>query len=275
LKIPAVLQQEPLAVAAGVAKLYRVRLARLAAPALLKEPAQFWDEIFIANEAYVLDEISHPRVRCRLAYDAARHRLFLEFVEGETLGDLVQAGLFRTEPARVHRLLLAVAETVADLHAGIFCSRPLVHNDIKSMNVLVPAATPNEIKLIDFSHAYFDGHLPPFIADKKQNPAGTARYTAPEKWDGDFTKGFASDVFAFGVLAYYFSTGKHPFDDSVTPIEQTIRETTPVSLLKSEFALPRSVAVVVEQCLEKNPVNRPAMEQVAKVYAEAASLFAS
>jgi tRNA A-37 threonylcarbamoyl transferase component Bud32 len=131
---------------------------------------------FIANEACMLDEITHPRIRPKLAYDAASHRLFLEYVEGKTLNELVQAKVALKEPGRTHKILQCVAETVADMHAGILCDRPIVHNDLKSMNVLVPAALPAEGILIDFSHSYFAGNLPPFIADKKQDPIGTAKY---------------------------------------------------------------------------------------------------
>ena len=173
----------------------------------------------------------------------------------------------------MHRLLQSVAETVADMHEGIFCGRPIVHNDLKSMNVLVPASAPEETRLIDFSHSYFDGHLPPFITDKKQNPTGTARYTAPEKWAGDYTNGFKGDVFAFGVMAYYASTGKHPFDGDPAQIERAIREETPVSPLKSDHPVLRNTTVIIMACLEKTPDRRPSMEQVARAYADSASLF--
>src|SRR5665213_4512225 len=176
MKIPVIHKREPLPVQAGVSKLFKVEFARNPRPALLKEPKQFWDEIFIANEAYMLDEVTHPRVRQKLAYDAATHQLFLEYIEATTLTDLVEAGITLKEPRRTHKILQSVAETVADMHAGIFCDRPIVHHDLKSMNVLVPAASPDESVLIDFSHSYFDGHLPPFIADKQQNPVGTAKY---------------------------------------------------------------------------------------------------
>jgi len=63
MKIPAIKKQEPLAVEAGVSKLSRVEFERSPYAALLKEPAQFWDEVFIANEAYVLAEVTHPRIR--------------------------------------------------------------------------------------------------------------------------------------------------------------------------------------------------------------------
>ena len=266
-------KREPLAVEAGVSKLARVEFARLPYPALLKEPAQFWDEVFIANEAYVLGEVTHPRIRRKLAYDAATHRLFLEYVEGATLHELVQAGVTRANPGRTHRLLQSVAETMADMHAGIFCGRPIVHNDLKSKNVLVPVAAPEETRLIDFSHSYFEGNLPPFITDKKNPPAGTAKYSPPEKWEGDFTKGFQGDVFGFGVMAYYASTGKYPFDGSKAQIERAIREVTPTSPLKLGQNVLRNTVVIIMACLEKDPDRRPSMERVAKVYADSASLF--
>jgi len=272
MNIRAITKRVPLAVEAGVSNLARVEFARCPYPALLKEPAQFWDEVFIANEAYVLGEVTHPRIRRKLAYDAAAHRLFLEYIEGKNLHELVQAGETRANPGRTHRLLQGVAETVADMHAGIFCGRPIVHNDLKSKNVMVPAEAPEEVRLIDFSHSYFDGHLPPFIVDKKNNPTGTAKYSAPEKWEGDFTRGFKADVFAFGVMAYYATTGKYPFDGSTGPIEQTIREATPASPLKSGQRVLRNTVAIIMGCLEKNPERRPPMEHVAQVFADSGSV---
>ncbi len=130
LRIRAIKKREPLAVQSRVSRLARVEFERHPYPALLKEPAHFWDEVFIANEAHVLEEVTHPRIRRKLAYDAAAHRLFLEYIEGETLDDLVRQGITLKDQARTHRLLQNVAETVADMHAGIFCGRPIIHNDL-------------------------------------------------------------------------------------------------------------------------------------------------
>lgn len=245
---------------------------RLPYRALLKEPANFWDEVFIANEAFVLGQVTHPRIRRKLDYDPATHCLFLEYIEGETLDELVRKGITRNNPARTHRLLQNLAETVADMHAGIFCGRSLVHNDLKSGNVLVPIAAPDEIRLIDFSHSYFEGNLPPFMTDKREEPKGTALYSAPEKWDGDFTRGFKGDVFGFGVTAYYACTGKHPFDGTLVQIERAIQEGKPAPPLKPGHNLLRNTAAIIMACLEKNPGQRPTMERVAQVYAKSASL---
>ena len=273
MKIPAINKQEHLQVEAGVSKLYKVEFARNPYPALLKEPRNFWDEIFIANEAYILDEVTHPRIRPKLAYDAATHRLFLEYIEAVTLNELIQRGVTVKDQSRTHKILQCVAETVADMHAGILCDRPIIHNDLKSMNVLVPTASPAEGILIDLSHSYFAGYLPPFITDKKHDPVGTAKYMAPEKWDGDYSNGFKSDVFAFGVMAYYACTGKHPFEGEQAGIEKQIRELTPPSPIQAGLNVLRNTTAIIMSCLEKKPDKRPSMEHVAKCYADAASLF--
>ena len=77
IKIPGIIHQEPLLVAAGVSKLSKVEFARIPGSALLKEPQNFWDENFIANEARMLAGTTHPRIRQIMAYDAASHHLFL------------------------------------------------------------------------------------------------------------------------------------------------------------------------------------------------------
>jgi hypothetical protein len=273
MKLPVITKREPLAAEAGVSRLTKIYFERNPFPALLKQPLQFWDEIFIANEAYMLEKVTHPRIRRMLAYEAELHRLFLHYIEAKTLQELVQGGIAEREPARTHHILQSVAETLADMHAGFFCGQPMVHNDLKSMNVLVPASSPSEAVLIDFTHSYFKNRLPPFITDKKQNPAGTAKYFAPEKWAGDFSHGFKGDVFAFGVLAYYTYTGKYPFDGNAAEIEQQIREKIPAMPTDFTPQVPRNVLATVMLCLEKQPSHRPTMEHVADSYAKTDSLF--
>lgn len=273
MKIPDIKTQEPLQVDAGVSNLSKVQFARSTVPALLKEPRNFWDGFFISNEAHILDKMTHPRIRKKLAFDAVSHRLFLEYIEASTLNELVKSGVTVKEPSRTHKILQCVAETMADLHAGILCDQPIVHNDLKSMNVLVPFASAEEAVLIDFSHSYFAGYLPPFIADKKQDPVGTAKYMAPEKWDGDYTDGFKSDVFAFGVMAYLACTGRHPFDGETAPVEKQIKEMTPPSPIQLGVEVLRNTSVIIMQCLEKKPDQRPSMERIAQCYADTAGLL--
>jgi serine/threonine-protein kinase len=273
MKIPTIIKQEPLVVEAGVSKLARVWFARNPLPVLLKEPVQFWNQNFIANEAHLLGGISHPHVRRRLLYDALTHRLFLEFVEATTLQELVLSGATQQDPRRAHEILQSVAETMADLHEGIWCDRPVVHNDLKSLNVLVPTARAGGAVLIDFSHSYFEGQMPPFIADHQHNPTGTIKYMAPEKWDGDLEHGRQSDVFAFGVLAYYAYTGRFPFEGDANEVAQQAHAATPPTPIQLGLNVLRNMQAVMMSCLEKQPNRRPSMEQVARCYAETANLL--
>jgi hypothetical protein len=45
--------------------------------------------------------------------------------------DLVKTGATVKDPVRTHQFL----QSVADMHAGILCARPIIHNDLKNMNV--------------------------------------------------------------------------------------------------------------------------------------------
>jgi serine/threonine-protein kinase len=114
--------------------------------------------------------------------------------------------------------------------------------------------------------------LPSFITNQKEEPKGTALYSAPEKWDGDFTQGFKGDVFAFGVTAYYACTGKYPFEGTLAQIDQAVHEGKPAAPLKAGHTLLRTTADLIMSCLEKNPQRRPTMERVARAFAESAEL---
>ena len=189
LNIRAITKREPLVVEAGVSKLSRVEFARHPYPVLLKEPAQFWDQVFLANEAYVLGEVTHPRIRRKLAYATARPINFSwNTSRARRCMNWVQAGVTRADPRRTHRLLQSVVDAVADMHAGIFCGRPIVHNDLKSKNVLVSVEAPDEARLIDFSHPCIcDGILPSFIAwTRKTNPTGVGEIFRAGKMGGRF-----------------------------------------------------------------------------------------
>ena len=74
-------------------------------------------------------------------------------------------------------------------------------------------------------------------------------------------------------MAYYAYTGKHPFDGEGAVIEQQIREEMPPSPIQMGFDVLRNISVAIMSCLEKKPEQRPSMENVARCYADAASLF--
>lgn len=231
-------------------------------PVLLKQPSQFWDAPYIHNEANILKDINHPNVRKLIAFNPTTRRLYLEFIDAPTLQDLTNQATYQTDPARVQRILQNLAETLADLHEGKHCTSRLVHNDLKPANVLV---LDSQVKIIDFGQAFIHGQKPTYLTEREMGtPIGTAAFIAPEKWDCDYTKGQASDVFAFGVLAFVATTGKFPFSGDRTQLEHNIKNEKTISPFVAGVPISRNIAAIVLDCLAKHPQGRPSMRQVSK-----------
>ncbi len=94
----------------------------------------------------------------------------------------------------VVELLLQFLQALAYIHR-----RGIVHRDLKPGNVLV---TNGLVKVLDFGLA--------LEAGQRGDPSGTLAYMAPEVLQGSAALP-ASDLYAFGVMAYEMLIGRHPF----------------------------------------------------------------
>ena len=131
--------------------------------------------------------------------DQTRPYLITEYVEGPSLKDFVE-DVGPLEPGQVRALAATVAQALAAIHqAG------LVHCDLKPGHVLLAADGP---RLIDFG-----------IAEECSASGGSAEveaaadspeWMAPERVTGGLA-GPASDVFGWGCLIGYATTGRSPF----------------------------------------------------------------
>jgi len=132
--------------------------------------------------------------------------IVLRLVEGGTLDGWLQAHSDASVPQRLD-LLRQVAAGLDYAHfAGV------LHRDIKPSNVLIDVradGSPNAV-ISDFGLAR---RIDAASAERMTVPGavlGTAYYSAPELWrDGSATT--ASDIYAFGCLAYETLTGRPPF----------------------------------------------------------------
>lgn len=69
----------------------------------------------------------------------------------------------------------------------------------------------------------------------------------------------ASDVYAWGVLAYWLLSGRWPFEiDSVESLQAAHRQQIPVELQVVQPSCPGPLNQLVNQALAKNPLRRPA-----------------
>ncbi len=146
-------------------------------------------------------------------------------------------------------MLAGAAEALAVAHdAGV------VHRDVKPSNLLVGRG--GRLVIADFGLARNVGDDP---LTRTGDVVGTPCYMAPEQARGDRDVGPAADVYGLGATLFELLTLAPPFEGAhAGDILRRIldEEPTPLRLLHPE--VPRSVAELVERCLEKDPADRPA-----------------
>jgi len=173
------------------------------------------------REAKTLAQLSHPNlvaIHGVEEQDGARY-LVLEYVEGETLADRLDAGPIPPEEAI--DLAAQIAAGVAVAHAA-----GVVHRDLKPANIII---TPDgQAKVLDFGLARQDeASVTSTSGALSQNPTltspaakhspteagvilGTAAYMSPEQARGRRVDQ-RTDVWSFGVLLFEMLTGVSPF----------------------------------------------------------------
>jgi len=117
--------------------------------------------------------------------------------------------------------------------------------------------------MLDFGLSRND-QLPDLMQAEFRLPFGTAPYMAPEQLLG-VRQDPRSDVFALGVLLYFFSTGERPFGESETMSgmrRRLWRDPYPPRRLRPDY--PPWLQEIVLRCLEVNPAWRyPTSAQLA------------
>jgi hypothetical protein len=155
-------------------------------------------------------------------------------------------------PERSVRILAAgLAGALQDIHAA-----GIVHRDLKPSNVLVTIDGP---RVIDFGIAraletITDGGL-----TRTGALVGSPGFMAPEQVRGDRITP-ACDVFCLGSVLAYAATGALPFggaDSGVHALMFRIAEEEP-----DLRALPEGIADLVRDCLNKDPAQRPTLDDI-------------
>ena len=206
-------------------------------------------------EALAAASLDHPYI-CKiyeLLETGTATMVVMEFVEGETLGDI----LGRRIPALVDTLRYGseIAEGLANAHA-----RGIVHRDVKPSNVMV---TPhNHIKLLDFGIARITAKsdTETQIANGLTLPGdapGTPQYMAPEQALGRTIDG-RTDLFSLGVVLFRCLTGQLPFEGHTRDeyVQQMLAGKMR-SLDELAPEAPYQVREIVKACLQREPEKRP------------------
>ncbi|HLH24645.1 MAG TPA: protein kinase [Chloroflexota bacterium] len=223
------------------------------------------DPAFVArfeNEARAAAALAHPNLVgvYDVGEDEGTRFIVMEFVDGETLKDLI-----RREAPLLPEDLVQVGTQVADALDAAH-RRGLVHRDVKPQNILL---TPEgRVKLADFGIALALGAE---SATRTGTVLGTADYLAPEVARGESATPL-SDIYALGVVLYEMCTGQLPYEgDSPLAIALQHIEAEPPRPRAWNPQVPAALEAIVLRAMAKAPGER---FQTAAALAEALRAFA-
>lgn len=245
----------------GMAKLFSVSHPDYDFPLLMKVPvvgggADPATIVGFEMEQLILPRLSGPHVpRFVASGDFGRQPyIVFERLPGESLYHRLD--MLPLDPAEVAELGARIGIALADLHR-----QDVVHLDIKPSNIMFRET--GEAVLVDYGLARHL-HLPDLMDEEFRLPYGTAPYMAPEQILG-VRSDCRSDIFALGVLMYFFATGTRPFGDPqrMKGLKKRLwRDPPPPRALRPEISKP--LQEVILRCLEVNPARRyPAAAQLA------------
>lgn len=278
----------------AVYKAVHVRLQRTVAlkvinPALTKNPQTV--ERF-HQEARATARLSHPNIVS--AYDADQagdlHFLVMEFVEGQTLADML-----------AQRGALPVAETCAYIRQAAhglqhLHEAGLIHRDVKPHNLMVAIQesgirsqesrvrsqksgqaflTPDSrlltpvVKLLDCGLARFvcDAEGPATSATTQPHATlgltaagavmGTADYIAPEQAADPHGADIRADIYSLGCTLFHLLIGRVPFPEGSVTQKLADHARTPLPRLKQlRPDLPQALEDVFARMTAKDPAQR-------------------
>jgi serine/threonine protein kinase/tetratricopeptide (TPR) repeat protein len=219
------------------------------------------------QEAALTRKLQHPnavRVEDIDQADDGRPFMVMEFIEGESLKDVIQ----QQAPLPVPRACRIAKQVAAALNAAHRLG--MIHRDIKPGNVLLtrPAASAREAeelaKVLDFGIAKIrEAHVAGGGATltRTGTSIGTPAYMSPEQAMGKTGEGLdgRADLYSLGVVMYEMLTGELPIQ-AETEIQMLIGQisTAPQPIRERRPELPEGIGAVVMRCLEKDPARRPA-----------------
>ncbi len=204
------------------------------------------------REIEVAAAIGHPNVVQVL--DAGERPdgapfLVLEFLHGESLGELLRRDGAVEEAFAVPMMARAASALAAAHRAGI------IHRDVKPDNLFLVGerGAPYTLKVVDFGMAKLSEAS---SLSQSGMALGTLQYIAPEQALADPVDG-RTDVYGLGVVLYRMLTGKMPFEanDDATLVAHHLFTPAPRPSLVKPGIDPRLEADILT-AMRKRPENR-------------------
>ncbi len=192
---------------AVVFKAKQLSLDRLVAikvlPKRLSENPEFVERFY--KEGKAAARLNHANIV--QAFDVGEaggyHYFVMEFIDGQTVYDLLTDGRFVDEPDAI-RMILQSAKALGHAH-----DQGLIHRDVKPKNLMLTKG--GDVKLADMGLAREMGDYATATAEAGR-AYGTPYYISPEQIRGDINIDPRADIYGLGATFYHMVTGKVPFD---------------------------------------------------------------
>lgn len=231
----------------GMGEVYLGVHEKLGRPAAIKIlHSSITDENFktrFFNEARLQASLHHPNIATLYDFREQDDELliFMEFVDGESLDELVSRRAFSIDETLT--VFASICEAVGYIHQN-----GIVHRDIKAQNIKLTSG--GSVKLLDFGIAK---ETASHGLTQTGGVIGTPNYLSPEQLTGEKATSQA-DVWALGVLLYEMLTGKLPFEGDT--LAGLVLKITTAQFIPPESVnpgIPREAANIVRKCLKRDP----------------------
>jgi serine/threonine protein kinase/Tfp pilus assembly protein PilF len=208
------------------------------------------------QEAKSASGLNHPNIITiyEINQAEARHFIAMEFVEGETLRERMEA-----RPLGLSQAVKIATQTASALAAAHEAG--IVHRDIKPDNIML--RRDGIVKVLDFGLAKLVERLPSEFVDSeaptsipmKSEPGsviGTAVYMSPEQARG-VPVDSRTDVFSLGVVIYEMVARCLPFKgtDTIEILASIVSDKEPPPIARYAPEAPAELERIVEKALTK------------------------
>ena len=199
------------------------------------------------REARAAGRLNHPNIVGVYDVFTDRERSFIvmEYLDGETLADILERGPLDADSAAA--VTLQVLNAVAHAHAN-----QVIHRDLKPDNVFI--LKDGAVKVTDFGIAHIGD--PSASLTRAGTILGTVGYMSPEQLRGEPIDE-RSDIFAIGVMLYEMLGGLNPFGtDAPTAVMYRIAYEEPQPVRSLRQGVPKYLDAVIRKAIHKEREQR-------------------